>query len=185
MQVVVREEIDMSYNVDVGDVIASYWLYAIIVGVIFGLICKHIVKSKGYESGGFWWGFLLTWIGIIVCALKPEAPHSSSRSSSGSSSGGLSYPGLGSASARDDSHWTCKFCGRQNGNMYTTCGKCGRNKFDKQVAAPAVSQAVTAPVNTPSADNVAAQIKDYKKLLDEGIISEEEFAAKKKQILGI
>lgn len=47
------------------------------------------------------------------------------------------------------------------------------------VAAAAVAAAVTAPTDA------VAEIKKYKDLLDSGIITEEEFAAKKKQLMGI
>ena len=33
--------------------------------------------------------------------------------------------------------------------------------------------------------NVIAELKQYKELLDSGVITEEEFAAKKKQLMGI
>ncbi len=42
----------------------------IIVGIICGFISKSINESKGYD-GGFWWGFLLSIIGIIVVAVRP------------------------------------------------------------------------------------------------------------------
>lgn len=46
------------------------FLVYIIVGVICGFITKSMNESKGYD-GGFWWGFLLTIIGIIVVAVRP------------------------------------------------------------------------------------------------------------------
>ena len=50
------------------------------------------------------------------------------------------------------------------------------------VAAAAVAAAAAAP--TAPTDAVA-EIKKYKDLLDSGIITEEEFTAKKKQLMGI
>ncbi|MGD1822188.1 MAG: hypothetical protein ACPKM0_05410 [Pleomorphochaeta sp.] len=38
--------------------------------IICGLITRSINKSKGYD-GGFWWGFFLLIIGIIVVAIRP------------------------------------------------------------------------------------------------------------------
>lgn len=55
-------------------------------------------------------------------------------------------------------------------------------------AAPAPAPAAApAPAQTPSAPEVDAvsEIKRYKELLDAGIITEEEFTAKKKQLMGI
>ena len=57
-------------------------------------------------------------------------------------------------------------------------------------AAPAQSvptSAVAAPKAEPArveSSNIAA-IREYKELLDAGIITEEEFSAKKKQLLGL
>ena len=53
----------------------------------------------------------------------------------------------------------------------------------KAGAAPAAAAAVAAAAQ-PAADAVS-EIKKYKELLDAGIITEEEFAAKKKQLMGI
>ena len=42
----------------------------IIVAVVCGFISLSINQSKGYE-GGFWWGFLLSILGIIIVAVRP------------------------------------------------------------------------------------------------------------------
>lgn len=39
--------------------------------VIFGIACAAIAKSKGYRHG-FWWGFLLPLLGLLVVALRPQ-----------------------------------------------------------------------------------------------------------------
>ena len=46
-------------------------LTIIIVGLICGLISRAIAKGRGMV-GGFWWGFFLWIIGIIVVAVKPN-----------------------------------------------------------------------------------------------------------------
>lgn len=53
------------------------FIISIIVCIVCGFISKSINESKGYE-GGFWWGFLLTIIGIIVVAVRPFNKNSSS-----------------------------------------------------------------------------------------------------------
>ena len=47
--------------------------------------------------------------------------------------------------------------------------------------------ATSAPAPQPAApaNDVAAQLKQFAELRDQGILTEEEFAAKKKQILGL
>lgn len=45
-------------------------LLAITIRMIFGSITDKMNKEKGYDSG-FWWGFFLGVIGIIVVAVRP------------------------------------------------------------------------------------------------------------------
>jgi membrane protease subunit (stomatin/prohibitin family) len=45
--------------------------------------------------------------------------------------------------------------------------------------------AAAAPAAAPAQPDVAAEIQKFAALKDQGVITEEEFAAKKKQILGI
>ena len=52
-------------------------------------------------------------------------------------------------------------------------------------AAAAAAAAVAAAKAAPAQTDTVAEIKKYKELLDAGVLTEEEFAAKKKQLLGI
>ncbi len=45
-------------------------IYYVIMGVVFGFICRYVAKSKGYE-GGFAWGFFLGIIGLLVVGFRP------------------------------------------------------------------------------------------------------------------
>jgi Short C-terminal domain len=54
----------------------------------------------------------------------------------------------------------------------------------QQVAAVQQGMEQAAPA-APAQDDVATQIEELGKLKDQGLLTEEEFAAKKKQILGI
>ena len=54
-----------------GSLVFGYLLGVVIVSVIFGLICSAISSSRGME-GGFWWGFFLWLIGIIIVAVRPN-----------------------------------------------------------------------------------------------------------------
>ena len=38
-----------------------------------GFLTKYIANQRGYE-GGFWWGFFLGVIGIIVVCARPAKP---------------------------------------------------------------------------------------------------------------
>lgn len=47
----------------------------LIVLIALGIICKKIVKSKGYpndDNSGFAWGFFLNFIGLVVCLKKQQ-----------------------------------------------------------------------------------------------------------------
>ena len=58
--------------------IISYILIAPILGIYFlisfpiGLYCRTLMKTKGYDgSTGFFLGFLLSILGMLICALMP------------------------------------------------------------------------------------------------------------------
>ena len=59
----------------VGLVAFNYIIIAVCVflvqGLIFGFITRAIADSKGYD-GGFWWGFFLGLLGLIVVAVRPN-----------------------------------------------------------------------------------------------------------------
>ena len=55
----------------------------------------------------------------------------------------------------------------------------------KRLAAEAQATAAAAAPAAPAANDPVAEIQKFATLKDQGVISEEEFAAKKKQILGI
>ncbi len=45
--------------------------FLLVASIVFGLICNTISKKRGMENG-FWWGFLLGIIGLIVVAVRPN-----------------------------------------------------------------------------------------------------------------
>ena len=51
--------------------IAVVLLVCVVRRVVFGIACASIAKSKGYRHG-FWWGFLLPLLGLLVVALRPQ-----------------------------------------------------------------------------------------------------------------
>jgi hypothetical protein len=56
---------------------------------------------------------------------------------------------------------------------------------EQQAAAAEQGFEQGAPSAAPAMDDTAAQLKELAQLKDQGILTDEEFAAKKKQILGI
>lgn len=53
-----------------------YIISVCVLNAILGFVTKSISESKGYEDG-FWWGFLLGILGIIVVAVRPTLPDES------------------------------------------------------------------------------------------------------------
>lgn len=79
-----------------------------------------------------------------------------------------------------DGGWRCS-CGRVNARYVTSCG-CGRNKDGDTAPVPEVK--LYTEQESDELENAAA-IREYRKLMDDGIISPEEFESKKKQLLGL
>lgn len=53
----------------------DYIIYYAIYGFVFGFVCNAILKDKGYGTDenpnyGFWWGFFLGVLGLVVCCCK-------------------------------------------------------------------------------------------------------------------
>ena len=167
----------------------TYLFVYLIAGVICGIVCESISKSRGME-GGFLWGFFLGVIGIIVVAVRPnEGPTPSTITSSHvlyckkcnmvynydkSSCVSCNSPLLETSILRTD--WK-DFSADKRTELKEAFSK-GQYIFDGNKP----------PVNTVSttiATSGADEIKKYKELLDSGIITQEEFDAKKKQLLGL
>lgn len=136
-------------------------IISLILAVIYGTVTKYMNEGKGY-TGGFAWGFWLGIIGIIVVACKPQNIRIYTETS--------------------ESHrvtWKCLKCGRINADYVTTC-ICGNSKENNRSLKP-VTEIKTEQIAMSSAD----EIVKFKKLLDAGAITQEEYDAKKRKILNI
>lgn len=155
-----------------------FFIFGAARGLIWGFATKSVIANKGYsdsEQGGwFALGFFFGLIPFVVALTKPER--------SGSNGAGASDPRYGAGPRRSESEvrqilerggWRCS-CGRVNDAYVSTC-VCGKSKSSR-------AQSAARP-NSGSDD--AAQLESYKRLLDAGILTKEEFEAKKKQILGL
>ena len=67
---------------------------------------------------------------------------------------------------------------------YTKCQKCGSSDL-KDISEEEMNAEQTQVQNNTSSGSSADEIKKFKELLDAGIITQEEFDAKKKQLLGL
>lgn len=162
-----------------------------IMCVVFGFISRYINESKGYD-GGFAWGFWLGVIGIIVVACKQPVPRYDyyaprrepldTTPINGDYTGGRSAPAYSNSPPPPPpgpNTWRCVKCGASNPDYLTTCA-CGLSKKDSD------SGAYVPPPKNARADvpgDVADAIRHWHDLVEEGLLTEEEFQAKKKQIL--
>ena len=158
---------------------------AISIGIscIFGAITKAINENKGYY-GGFAWGFWLGWIGIIVVACRQPAyyyqiPKESIIRPVGNTS---NEPTFHPDMPVPENAWKCS-CGRHHPQYVSSC-VCGLNKREALLPKPAenTDTQVTNIEHVDEYKNIAI-LKEYKALLDTGVITQEEFEVKKKAIL--
>lgn len=151
-------------------------LVGIIMGIICGIVTKKINESKGY-SGGFAWGFFLGLIGIIIVAVRSDNHHSYYNDNER-----REYDRNLSRAAQEaederilrEGGWKCLKCGRVNASYSPSC-QCGQTSFENKNSLKPQS----------NADNIKEEIQRYKTMLDEGLITQEEFELKKKSILKI
>ena len=155
------------YDSDAAAAGGLFWIMgSLVCAVVCGIITAKINESKGYD-GGFLWGFFLGVIGIIIVAVRSDNHNYYNNMGSGSDEYSQR---LSAAANSSNSYWKCRQCGRSNADYVTTC-VCGSPKG--YVPPPEPKQ------------NSADELLKYKQLLDAGAITQEEFDAKKKQILGL
>lgn len=158
----------------IGTIIGS-----VIGGVIWGCATDAVIKNKGYDENWFWWGFFFGVIALIVAATKPEKRQDI-------------YNIQREKRIIEEYHekrllqnggWSC-ICGRTNPNYTGTCA-CGRTKNDSQTEKTKIEEAEKQIQSQKTEHSDLDELKKFKELLDMGVITQEEFDAKKKQYLGL
>ena len=152
---------------------------------IWGAITWKVNDSKGYASNGFWWGFFLGWIGLIVVACRPNVAnyemtgwkcvcgktHSDyvTACACGRTRNTVASFPTEVPTVLPDGGWQCS-CGRAHAAYVTSC-VCGISKKD----------ALTSPLSAPPSgeQSTVNLLKEYKTLLDSGAITQEEYDTKK------
>ena len=66
---------------DTGAYIIGALIGALISGVVCGLVCQAIASSR-HMDGGFWWGFFLGIIGVIIVTVRANDKQTTSLLSS-------------------------------------------------------------------------------------------------------
>ncbi|MBQ9887550.1 MAG: SHOCT domain-containing protein [Lachnospiraceae bacterium] len=175
-----------------------YIVIAIVVRCFWGIVTDKVVKNKNYTENWFIWGFLFGLIAFVVALTKTEktvlpmsyydkSPYTSSRDMIANGSG-----------------WYCKKCKKTNPSYVGTCS-CGNTKAannakstvstdnsgsSAQKTEDTKKNVEEVTKNTETADEIKTEeknvriLKQYKDLLDAGVITQQEFDNKKKQIFG-
>ena len=152
----------------------------IIWGCVWGIATKIVIENKGYDDNWFWWGFLFGFIAFLVAMAKPERKENSGNKSL--------YSTKVDENAVSKNGWICKKCGRDNFNYADFC-LCGYKRLDsirkEQNCDDSKEKIVVENISNKQVVSAAEEIREFKKLLDDGIISQEEFDKKKQQLLDL
>ena len=154
----------------------EYIVIYLIVGVVCGFVCMGIASSRNM-SNGFWWGFWLGIIGIIIVAVRPKDTPSYQTAGSAFTTGSYYDKEKREEEILADNGWRCS-CGHVNFKYQSICSACNKNRSKSSEK----TQPILSAGNIEEKNNIA-KIREFKGLLDEGIITQEEFEAKKKELL--
>ena len=148
-------------------------LIAVLVwGLVWGFATQAVITNKGYYQNWFWWGFFFGLIAMIVALSKPNAQTNVSTAAPEWMSHGHNNQLL------DAGGWTCS-CGRVNPSYTGTCA-CGKTR---QQALERVREQAEKKAEDEEIAKLE-KVKAYKEFLDSGVITKEEYEAKRKEILG-
>ena len=152
------------------------------ISLICGMISRAIVAKRGLPNDGFWWGFGLWVIGIIVVAVMPAGGREANP-----------VPRV----------YYCSYCNKVlSGTRLTVCSHCKLPLFETRILRDdwrsfspekkaelrkAFAKGQTVPGDPEPARSTldAGELTKLKELLDAGVITQEDFDAKKKQLLGL
>ena len=151
-----------------------YLIGLIVQGIIWGVATNKVIENKGYSENWFWWGFFFGFLALIVACTKPQAQSYNSSSSSLFAAAAEEKMKIQQQSLLEQGGWKCNKCGNVNPSYSGTCN-CGNLKASNQ----------TKEIEDKRETANFQKMKSYKDLLDSGVITQEEFDAKKEQLLGL
>ena len=175
------------------EILSEYAFLWLIVGIInsciWGAITKSINENKGYD-GGFAWGFWLGLIGMVVVICRQPNYTVGYTPSDDYSYVPVSKPttAVNYNATVPSNGWRCT-CNRvhQGYESSCICGKTKREVLTANIVLPEPSadpKPDPAPKATPE-DTGIDSLRKYKILLDDGLITQEDYDAKKKQLLSL
>ena len=168
--------------ITIANIYVLYAFGALIERLIMGLITRSINKNKNYD-GGFAWGFFLGIIGIIVVAVRP---YNDIREQMRMYQLEQQIDELKSQAARQSNvqiekekaefiPWKC-VCGAENFKDREYCTSCFRAKKDAFVS-------IITPANSKVTSSNIKLLQQIEELHDNGILTDQEYQDKKKEIL--
>ncbi|MBP1546504.1 MAG: SHOCT domain-containing protein [Oscillospiraceae bacterium] len=153
-------------------------IFIIIVSIVWGYATQAVITNKGYDERWFLWGFFFGIIAFLVALSKPPyIPPTSNKPSNLSAIADEEDR----KRKRQQNYWECS-CGRMNAPYVTTC-VCGLSaKEVKRQNDSAIQKIQENEKKTAELENLNLLSK-YKEMLDSGVITEEEFNIKKRELL--
>ena len=155
-----------------------YFFGSITWCLVWGFATSAVVRNRGYgeeDDKWFWLGFFFSIIAFVVALTKPvkQPPLTYSERERERKQNELDWQ----QEMLDNGGWKC-ICGRVNDQYVSSCA-CGRSRSNgEKKSIPDLSQRTEEKSD-------AEKIREFKALMDDGIITQEEFDEKKKQILGL
>ena len=178
----------------------GYLIAVLFWAIVWGFVVQKVNANKGYE-GGFWLGFFLGIIGLIIVLTKPDQHSKVEQNALHTYSEEMRQKEMIAKGG-----WKCIFCNRVNPEYSTTCA-CGQKRNTSRWASEngvrpfricprckklhdtVVTECECGygqrPQPQPAQKNeaFADKLVDLKKLLDSGVLTQEEYDAKKAEIL--
>lgn len=145
----------------------------IVVGIIMGCLTNVIIRNKGYSDSWFWWGFFFHYFAMIFAAAKPEyRPNYMD--------GTVRSKSLDEKSEKEalaEGGWKCCRCERINPGYTGSCA-CGMTKSENEDQKKKIGKLT-------QEEETLRLLNSYKELLDNGVLTQEEFEKKKRNLLGM
>lgn len=104
----------------------DYIIYYAISGFVFGFVCNAILKDKGYGTDenpnyGFWWGFFLGVLGLVVCCCKQRLEKDIDNKEKNEAKQKV-----------EDDYWICPQCSSRINICFSECS-CGyKNEIEEK-----------------------------------------------------